>query len=299
MVLRQVLLGSCIVSAAGCSFNKEQEHFQKFPTTPRAATTPAAAPTVPTGATASLDREVLQLQNEIQYTRDVINQSIMDQLDAGGQLMGGKNFVHSADFNASGGQNPGETNGERMERISKDLEVQRKELERQKRARVALEQQQQSAKLQSIGCFTADTAVLMADGTLRPFASVKPGDSVQTYDIGYERPVPRTVVEVYQVQGNHLYLINQDLRTTGGERLLTQNGWQTVRNLKVGDSVHVGGRAVKVESITLTPEAATLYNMQVADTHNFYVVMGGQTPYLVHNTSGGGGGGSSGGGGGK
>ena len=40
-------------------------------------------------------------------------------------------------------------------------------------------------------------------------------DFVQTFDIGYEKTVPRKVVGIYQVDGNHLYSINGALLTSG------------------------------------------------------------------------------------
>ena len=235
-------------------------------------------------------RDIDQTQKDIQFTRDVINQAVLDQLDAAGQLEKGKYFTHSADYNASGGQNPGETNVSRVERINRDIDVQRGELEKQKKKLATLEQKQQSLQQQSMGCFPADTHVVMADGSTRSFSTIMPGDYVQTYDIGYERKVARKVIETYQVDGNHLYVINDTLQTSGGERLLTQDGWRVVRNLKTGDRVHVGGQMVEIDTIRLKHQNAILHNMQVADTHNFYVSTDSGETYLVHNSGGGGGG---------
>ena len=245
-------------------------------------------------ALVQVSRDIDQAQKDIQFTRDVIHQSVLDQLDAAGQLEKGQHFTHSADFNVSGGQNPGETNASRVERINRDIDVQRVELEKLKKKLVTLEQKQQTLQQQSRGCFPADTPVLMADGSTRAFSMIKAGDFVQTYDIGYERTVARKVVETYQVDGNHLYVINDTLQTTGGERLLTQDGWRAVRNLKVGGRVHIDGRMIEIDTIQLKHQDVTLHNMQVADTHNFYVSTRSGDAYLVHNSGGGGGGGSGG-----
>jgi len=82
--------------------------------------------------------------------------------------------------------------------------------------------------------------------------------------------------------------------TTGGERLLSGEGWKEVRNLKKGDAVHVNGRMREVVSIEYSRVNSILHNMRVDDTHNFYVVTPDGSQYLVHNTDGGGGGGGGG-----
>lgn len=238
-----------------------------------------------------VDKEIQQLEAKIQGTRDEINQMAMDDHEVKGQLEKGVLFPYDSKYAMTGGQNSGDPNDGRLVRVTKDLEFARKTLEQQKQELKKLTAQKQNLQQQSMGCFPAETLVVMADGSKRPFDEIRVGDLVQTYDIGYEKNVPRKVIEVYQVDGNHLYLINGELRTSGGERLLSQDGWREVRNLKIGDSVHVAGRMLKIESIELTREDKRLFNMQVADTHNFYVSGPDQGAILVHNSGGGGGGG--------
>jgi hypothetical protein len=172
-----------------------------------------------------------------------------------------------------------------------------KEIQRLERELTKLEKDKQAILSQSTGCFPADALVKMEDGAFKAFKDITPGDRVMTYDIGYDTLVGRPVVERYQVEANHLYIINGELFTTGGERLLTATGWKMVRDLAKGDAVHVDGRLTKIVSIDYQRVRTQLYNLQVADTHNFYVVTADGRRYLVHNTSGGGGGGSGGGGG--
>jgi len=172
-----------------------------------------------------------------------------------------------------------------------------KEIQRLKRQLSKTQKEKQDILSQSTGCFLPDALVKMKDGSFKPFEQIVPGDKVLTYDIGYDTPVSRPVVEVYAVDANHLYTINGEFMTTGGERLLTRNGWKKVRDLKKGDAVHVDGRMVEIDSIAYHRVNQTLHNMQVEGTHNFYVVTASGAKYLVHNTGGGGGGGSGGGGG--
>lgn len=256
--------------------------------------TPVNNPVQASEAVSRIDREMDQLAKDIQVTRDEINKMTIEDFEVKKQLSDSINFPYSTDYMMTGGQNPGDPNTGRVVRITNDLAQGRKVLEQQREKMKNLRIQKQSLQQQSMGCFPAETLVVMADGTTRPFAEVRIGDLVQTYDIGYEKTVPRKVVDVYQVDGNHLYLINGELRTSGGERLLSQDGWRPVRDLKVGDSIHVAGRMLKIERIDLTPENRRLFNMQVADTHNFYVAVPEQGAILVHNSGGGGGGGGGG-----
>lgn len=154
-----------------------------------------------------------------------------------------------------------------------------------------LEDEKKRILTETMGCFPPDTLVFLEDGSTKPFAEIVVGDLVMTYDIGHEVLVGKPVVDLYSLVANHLYTINGALKTTGGERLLTQDGWKTVRNLNVGDVVHVNGYMVGIDSIRIDRVALRVVNMQVADTHNFYVQTSDGSKYLVHNSGGGGGGG--------
>ena len=160
-----------------------------------------------------------------------INKMTIEDFDVKQQLRGNVNFPYSSDYAMTGGQNPGDANTERVVRITNDLAQARKVLDQQREKLKILQAKKQSLQRQSGGCFPAETLVVMADGSTRPFIDIRAGDFVQTYDIGYEKTVPRKVVDVYQVDGNHLYLINGELRTTGSERLLSQDGWKPVSDL--------------------------------------------------------------------
>jgi hypothetical protein len=163
-----------------------------------------------------------------------------------------------------------------------------KEVRRLKRQLSKTQKQKQDILSQSAGCFTPDALVKMEDGSFRPFLRIAPGDKVLTYDIGYDTLVSRPVVEIYAVDANHLYTINGEFMTTGGERLLTRDGWKKVRDLKEGESIHVDGRMVEIDRIAYDRVNQTLHNMQVEGTHNFYVVTASGAKYLVHNSGGGG-----------
>ena len=154
---------------------------------------------------------------------------------------------------------------------------------------IRLEQERQTLISQTGGCFPPDTLVTMADGSVKPFQTIRPGDQVLTYDIGYQTMVGKPVLDVYTVEGNHPYTINGELTTTGTERLLSDTGWKRVRDLHQGDKVQIDGRMVEISAIDYRRTDNTLYNMQVDDSHNFYIVTDSGTRWLVHNSSSGGG----------
>ncbi len=175
------------------------------------------------------------------------------------------------------------------ERANAEVAATEKEIQRLENKLLTLEAQKSSMMNQSSGCFLPETFVKMEDGSEKALAQLRPGDKVVTYDIGKEKPASKPVIKIYSVKGNHLYTINRQLRATGGERLLSQEGWKKIRDLKKGDLVHIGGKMQAIETIDYVRADHTLYNIQVADTHNFYVITSDGTAFLVHNSGGGGG----------
>ncbi len=146
-----------------------------------------------------------------------------------------------------------------------------------------LEKSRDQAMGQAMGCFPGNVRVLMEDGETRMISRIRPGDMVITYDIGYDVLKARPVVEVYTFDADHLYTINGHLTTTGGERLMTDTGWKRVSRLKEGEMVMMDRRFVELESIEHDPADLLVYNLQVADTHNFFVSSSDSGSYLVHN----------------
>jgi len=139
------------------------------------------------------------------------------------------------------------------------------------------------------GCFPAETLVKTGDGGFKRIEDITPGDVLITYDIGNDVLKTGRVAEVYLFDNNHYFVINKKMKVTGGERFLTPEGWKKVKYLQKGDSIMNAGRMEEVASLTQVRGPVKVYNLHVADAHNFLVSPDGRATYIVHNTGGGGG----------
>jgi hypothetical protein len=140
---------------------------------------------------------------------------------------------------------------------------------------------------ETASCFPAEMKVLTAEGA-RSIRDIRVGDRVLTADERGEKsfqPVLKTLAD----RNNHYYLINNAIKVTALHRIATAEGWKKAQDLKVGDRIRVeDGGLVAVESIERVGKDLPVYNLTVAENHNFYVTPDGQGGYLVHNCGGGG-----------
>lgn len=241
-----------------------------------------------------IDQEIREVREEIEFTTDVINQEFNSWMTTTKQLKSGMHSYHDSRLNMSGGQSGLESNPEKLERHNKNLQAQNEHKDRLKEKLTDLERQRSKIMNQSSGCFPGRATVMMQDGSEKPFLEIRPGDMVMTYDIGYQKLVAKPVLEVFSFDANHLYRINKQVLTTGGERFLTKQGWKKTNRLQVGDFIHMDQEMIPVTSVEYLSENLKVYNMHVADTFNYYVGTHSAGNYLVHNSGGGGGGGGGG-----
>ncbi|WP_239163583.1 polymorphic toxin-type HINT domain-containing protein [Paractinoplanes rishiriensis] len=139
--------------------------------------------------------------------------------------------------------------------------------------------------------FSADTPVLMADGTLKQFKDVKVGDDVLATDPDTGEEGPRKVEAVW-IHSDDLYTLNidgQPLITTEDHPFwnFTDGRWERADELQNGDLLRTAtGAQARVDGfLDKTHRVAPAYNLTVDDLHTYYV-MAGTTPVLVHNTNG-------------
>ncbi|MCK4620974.1 MAG: hypothetical protein KAT62_02035 [Desulfuromonadales bacterium] len=138
------------------------------------------------------------------------------------------------------------------------------------------------------GCFTADTKILTEKGHLR-IADIKAGDRVLTVD-PEGNPATNRVVKTLIFNNNHYYFINEKIKVTAQHRFYTGDGWTKTQDLKIGDKVQLSGGAFEeIISKERFPADLTVYNLHIADNHNFFVSADGKNGYLVHNCGNGGG----------
>ncbi|MBE9486839.1 MAG: hypothetical protein IMY82_06685 [Chloroflexi bacterium] len=138
------------------------------------------------------------------------------------------------------------------------------------------------------GCFTAETKILTEKGHKR-IADIKAGDRVLTVD-PEGNPATNRVVKTLIFNNNHYYFINEKIKVTAQHRFYTGDGWTKTQDLKIGDKVQLSGGAFEeIISKERFPADLTVYNLHIADNHNFFVSADGKNGYLVHNCGNGGG----------
>jgi RHS repeat-associated protein len=137
--------------------------------------------------------------------------------------------------------------------------------------------------------FSADTQVLMADGTTKTFKDVKEGDEVQAADPETGQKGIRKVQTVW-VHDDDLYTLTIDgkpLTTTEDHPFWdeTDGHWERADDLEKGDVLLTPtGAPAHVDGFSVTTHRmAPAYNLTIDDLHTYYV-LAGKTPVLVHNT---------------
>ncbi|WP_405895230.1 polymorphic toxin-type HINT domain-containing protein (plasmid) [Streptomyces sp. NBC_01527] len=142
--------------------------------------------------------------------------------------------------------------------------------------------------------FTADTPVLMADGTQKPIKDIKIGDKVLATDPETGETGPRAVTALIKGSGEkQLVDITATDPTGANDRLTATDGhpfwvpelreWLPAGSLKPGQSLQTGaGTRVQITAVDRRTDQAAVHNLTVDDLHTYYV-LAGTTPVLVHN----------------
>jgi hypothetical protein len=139
--------------------------------------------------------------------------------------------------------------------------------------------------------FTAETRVLMADGTSKPIGEIEAGDYVLATDPETGKREAREVTDVWRHDdqvvdldvGGHI------LTTTEDHPFWSETGhrWERADKLNGKDRLRgADGRLVKVRGLRHgTTRTAVAYNLSVDGLHTYFVLAGGE-PVLVHNSNG-------------
>ena len=133
------------------------------------------------------------------------------------------------------------------------------------------------------GCFAEETPVMMADGTLRPIASIKPGDVIMGFDQATMQAVPRTVerlmIHPAEDSPTGTVVLNGSIRATRNHPFLNNGRGVRADLLKVGDVVHValarGGRvsiaAKPITSVTMLEGGIRSYDIRTSPPGGYIV----------------------------
>ena len=153
--------------------------------------------------------------------------------------------------------------------------------------------QMQSLEAMGTYCFAAGTLVLTEDG-FRNIEDIEPGDKVystdeETGESGYKEVLQVFVKETevvthvfYEVEQEDGEIRTEEIETTLNHLFWCEGEWKAAGTLKAGDLLTLAdGSQVKVTEITYEDRHTTVYNMEVADYHTYYV---GEDGVWVHNT---------------
>ncbi|WP_405087575.1 RHS repeat-associated core domain-containing protein [Microbispora sp. NBC_01389] len=149
-----------------------------------------------------------------------------------------------------------------------------------------------------LNSFTADTLVVMADGSRKPISAVRVGDKVLAADPEIGKTRPEEVTGLIIGEGDkQLTHITVDTDGPGGTATgtVTATGghpfwepilgkWLAADRLKPGMWLRTGaGTHVQVTAVARETTHTRVYNLTVAHLHTYYV-LAGATPVLVHNS---------------
>ena len=114
----------------------------------------------------------------------------------------------------------------------------------------------------------------------KPIEDVQVGDFVKTFNEETNK-VEVSCVEKTFIHKNvsDLLIINDTITTTRNHPFYINGEWVEADDLKIGyELLHLDGTKHKITSIEETSIKTTVYNFEVAKTHNYFA-----EKYLVHN----------------
>jgi hypothetical protein len=130
-------------------------------------------------------------------------------------------------------------------------------------------------------CFSEDMRVLTSNGYV-PIKDVKKGMEIVSYDENRKTFYNRAVNTIQTARKRQLWKLvltdSTKLKVTGNHRLLTENGWNKVSQIKTGDLVLSIDGLVAVKKVEKTDIVGTVFNLHTRMEKN-YIVEG----IIAHN----------------
>jgi hypothetical protein len=136
-------------------------------------------------------------------------------------------------------------------------------------------------------CFVAGTLVRAEHGQV-PIEKIKPGDRVWSRNMATGRDELQPVHAVYTRRVIRLLTL-----TIAGESVTTTvdhpfhvagQGFTRAISLKPGDALTTSAGTIPLEAKSLATETVTVYNLNIANTHTYYILTGHKS-ILVHNAN--------------
>ena len=129
-----------------------------------------------------------------------------------------------------------------------------------------------------MGCFVGGTQIQMHEG-VKSIEDVEIGDIVKSFDVGTSSVIDSKVTKTYVHTDRYYMILNGTIKTTSIHPFYTDGKWVEAGDLSVGHKIlHVDGLEHTIETIELSDESVTVYNLEVDGTHNYFA-----EGYLVHN----------------
>jgi hypothetical protein len=115
-------------------------------------------------------------------------------------------------------------------------------------------------------CVTADTKLLMADGSEKEIGAVKVGDMVKAFDSKHPlKPLKDAKVKAVMITADKQVISLNDLKITSIHKVILDGGKVVeAKDVKIGDKIiGADGKVVEVKKITENTTPVTVYNIDV------------------------------------
>ena len=133
-------------------------------------------------------------------------------------------------------------------------------------------------------CFESGTLIYAEKG-MKPIEDLKEGDMVYSYNFDKQSLELKPVIKSFKREINQIYHIEttKEKINVSAEHPFYVEGkhWIKVKDLKIGDKIKTSKKKpILITSIVKNDKIITVYNIKVADNHNYYVT---SSKLLVHN----------------
>ncbi len=117
---------------------------------------------------------------------------------------------------------------------------------------------------------------MLANGTVAPVESLRPGDVVLSYNILTHKFVPDIILENVRLVSHNEYIINSHIETDAGESFYTNKGWLYASQLKVGDELYapLNNTFIPITSIKIIQNTSFVEYDLIGSTLNNFIADG-------------------------